>query len=114
VLTLVAPHYTLENTVLEQRKNQRFDLRLPFELLSGKAHEKAKTETRNVSSCGVMFLSEQPLEVGESVEYMITLPKAPGTRVDVRLHCMGKVVRHAQESTFAATLERYEFIRGKA
>ncbi len=59
-------------------------------------------------------MSEQPLEIGESIEYTITLPKAPGTRVDVRLHCMGKVVRQTQDTAFAATLERYEFIRGKA
>jgi hypothetical protein len=62
----------------------------------------------------VLFQTARPLEIGESIEYMIALPKAPGTRVDVRLHCMGKVVRQVQASSFAATLERYEFVRGKA
>jgi hypothetical protein len=60
----------------------------------------------------VLFNSELPLELGESIEYVITLPKAPGTRVDVKLRCMGKVVRRVQDDGFAATLERYEFIRG--
>lgn len=72
------------------------------------------TETRDLSSSGVMFRSSEPLEIGESIEYMITLPKTPGTRSEVRLHCMGKVVRQPEESAFAATLERYEFVRGKA
>jgi PilZ domain len=93
----------------EQRRNQRFDLRLPFELLTG---PKAKGETRNVSSCGVLFRSPKPIEIGEPIEYMITFPKAPGTRVDVRLRCVGTVVRIETGSTFAATMERYEFIRG--
>jgi PilZ domain len=93
----------------EQRRSQRFDLRLPFELLRG---PKAKGETRNVSSSGVLFRSPKPMEIGAPVEYLITLPKAPGTRVDVRLRCVGTIVRGETHSTFAATLERYEFVRG--
>jgi hypothetical protein len=98
-------------TAMEQRKNQRFDLRLPFEIVAGGAKTKSKGETRNVSSCGVLFMSKTPVEIGASIEYMITLPKAPGTRSDVRLRCIGKVVRSEQQSRFAATLERYEFVR---
>ena len=56
-------------------------------------------------------MSPAPVEVGESIEYLITLPKIPGSRVDVRLRCVGKVVRSAAASAFAATLERYEFLR---
>jgi hypothetical protein len=97
--------------VIEQRKNQRFDLRLPFEIVGGPPRTKSKGETRNVSSAGVLFTSQAPVEVGESIEYLITLPKVPGSRVDVRLHCVGKVVRNAPKSAFAATLERYEFLR---
>ncbi len=98
---------------MEQRKNQRFDLRLPLEIIDGATKAKSKGETRNVSSCGVLFLSKAPVVVGESIEYMITLPKTPGTRSDVRLRCIGKVVRSDQPSRFAATLERYEFVRQK-
>ena len=97
--------------MIEQRKNQRFDLRLPFEIVGGPPRTKSKGETRNVSSAGVLFTSQAPVEVGESIEYLITLPKVPGSRVDVRLHCVGKVVRNAPKSAFAATLERYEFLR---
>jgi hypothetical protein len=96
---------------MEQRKNQRFDLRLPFEIVGGAAKNKSKGETRNVSSCGVLFMSKMPVEVGTSIEYLITLPKAPGARSDVRLRCIGKVVRSEEQSRFAATLERYEFVR---
>ena len=107
-------HFKLKNTVTEQRKNQRFDLRLPFEIIGGARRTKSKGETRNVSSAGVLFTSQAPIEIGESIEYMITFPKVPGSRVDVRLRCVGKVVRSAPQSAFAATLERYEFLRHRA
>ena len=107
-MTLDVPLYKLGITVTEQRKHQRFDLRLPFEIVAG---NKAKGETRNVSSCGVLFTSKVPVEVGSAIEYLITLPKAPGTRAEVRLRCVGKVVRTEDQSRFAATMERYEFVR---
>ena|SRR5689334_17492130 len=98
----------------EQRRNQRFGLRLPFELLRSGARTKVAGQTQNVSSGGVLFFSQQQVTVGDSIEYLITLPQAPGTRVDVRLRCMGKVLREENESVYAATLERYEFLRDPA
>jgi hypothetical protein len=98
--------------MIEQRKHQRFDLRMPMEILGGKS-QRPKGETRNVSSCGVLFAAPGPVQVGEPIEYVITLPKAPGARLDVHLRCVGKVVRSHQPAAFAATLERYEFVRGK-
>ena len=86
-------------------------MRLPFEIVGGAPRTKSKGETRNVSSAGVLFTAPARVEVGESIEYLITLPKVPGSRVDVRLRCVGKVVRSAPKSAFAATLERYEFLR---
>ncbi|SRR5579871_5090212 len=99
--------------MIEQRKNQRFDLRLPLELLGSAAASESSGETRNMSSCGVLFTCDRGFDIGESIEYMITLPKAPGTRAEVRLRCVGKIVRNTEDSSIAATLERYEFVRGK-
>lgn len=100
--------------MIEQRKHQRFELRLPFELVRGEARLKAVGETKNVSSSGVLFQMGDAVEVGESIEYLITFPKVPGSKSEVRLRCAGKVVRNETEETFAATLERYEFVRSKA
>ena len=96
--------------MLEQRRNQRFDLRLPFEIVRAGANLKSVGETRNLSSTGVLFKSAATVEVGQPIEYLITFPKTPGSRAVVRLKCIGKVVR-GEEATFAATLERYEFVR---
>ena len=99
--------------MIEQRKNQRFDLRLPLELVRNEAQSKTVGETKNMSSSGVLFTVGSPVEVGEPIEYLITFPKAPGSKAEVRLRCVGKVLRTDPEETFAATLERYEFIRAR-
>ena len=97
--------------VFEQRKSRRFELRLPFELLrSGRQAALESGETRNVSSCGVLFRSTGHLEPGDVVEYAITLP-GTSDGIEVRLRCKGKVVRQVSETETAATLERYEFVR---
>jgi hypothetical protein len=100
--------------VTEQRKNQRFELRLPFQIIGSGPFPKTAGETRNLSSSGVLFTSASPLPVGEPIEYVIVFPKTPGTRNEVRLRCVGKVLREDTQSAFAATLERYEFVRQPA
>jgi hypothetical protein len=105
----------------DQRKSKRFELRLPIELVrSGASTLGTVSETRNVSSGGVLFASEAQLPVGEQIEYFITLPTGKSAG-GVRLHCMGTVIRletrptrlREKERPFnvAATLERYEFVR---
>lgn len=96
----------------EQRKNQRFDLRLPLELIRNGNNPKMIGETKNVSSSGVLFTSNASISIGEPIEYLITFPKPAGSRTEVRIRCVGKVLREDPESKFAATLERYEFLRG--
>jgi PilZ domain len=101
------------NNVTEQRKHRRFEMKLPFEIIRSEANAKAAGETNNVSSAGVLFTSETSIQVGEPIEYVITFPKAAGSRFEVRLRCVGTVLRADAESKFAATLERYEFVRGR-
>jgi len=113
-LTLNLSGYKVEGTVIEQRKNRRFELKLPFQIVRTGAAPRSNGETKNVSSSGVLFSTPTPVEVGEPIEYLITFPKAPGTHAEVRIRCMGKVLRNDPDETFAATLERYEFVRSKA
>jgi hypothetical protein len=97
--------------VTDQRKAIRFDLKLPVELLrAGTVPEPRIAETRNLSSNGVLFIADVALPVGETIEYFITLPVAHAQR-QVRIRCVGKVVRHDGGNGMAATLERYEFVR---
>lgn len=89
-------------------------MRLPFQIVGSGTNMKGNGETKNVSSSGVLFTSKSPVPVGDAIEYMITFPKAPGSPSQVRLRCVGKVLRKERETWFAATLERYEFVRQPA
>ena len=101
----------------EQRKTKRFDLRLPLELIRAGSQRISKLgETKNLSSGGVLFTSDMDFEIGELIEYLITLPTAVAPITEVRLRCMGKVIRRDPSPKYtgaavAATVERYEFVR---
>lgn len=108
----------------EQRKTKRFEIQLPLELVRAGSEPISRAgETRNMSSGGVLFTSEAEMPVGDSIEYLVTLPNAMAGN-PVRLRCMGKVIRNQgmqpaepaaarRPFAIAATLERYEFIRAK-
>ena len=98
----------------EQRKARRYDMRLPLELVRfGKIEASGRGETRNVSSKGVLFRSDARFQIGESIEYLITLPF--GSHDDQpRISCLGRVVRCSPRAEVAVTLERYEFVRATA
>ena len=98
----------------EQRKSNRFELRLPLELVrNGSERVSEMCVTKNLSSTGVLFRTDRAVELGQHVEYLITLPPS-GDGADVRIRCVGKVIRQANDAEFAATLERYEFVRDSA
>jgi hypothetical protein len=83
-----------------------------MQILGPEAVSGFRGETRNLSSGGVLFTTPPlPLTPGDPIEYMITLSLASGTLDSVRIHCMGKLVRKDEPTSFAATLERYEFLR---
>ncbi|MCL4794765.1 MAG: PilZ domain-containing protein [Bryobacteraceae bacterium] len=101
---------------MDQRRARRYEIRLPVEVVRAGAHRvSAPGETCNVSSGGVLFTHlAMPVEVGQPVEYLIDLPTGPHLG-GVRLRCLGTVVRRDENSqALAATLERYEFIRGRS
>ncbi len=99
----------------ERRRKKRFTLRLPLELIrSGSTPVQQTGQTKNVGPTGVLFLAETVvLQIGDAIEYRITLP---GPVDDVILHCWGRVLRKQDRPccTYAATLERYDFVRHEA
>lgn len=71
-------------------------------------------QTRDISSMGVCFFSRTEIEVGDRIEYVITLS---GSAPPVRIRCLGKVLRSAlspedsAQFEVAVTMERYQFVR---
>lgn len=108
--------------VNEQRKAQRFELKLQMTLVrTGSRDVLEVCETRNVSSGGVLFRSLAPIAVGTVIEYVIQWPALAPETPGVSLRCVGKVIRldgdlevdDPNTTTVAATLERYQFVRVK-
>jgi hypothetical protein len=99
----------------DQRKAKRFEMKLPLELhRAGSESLQEACETRNLSSGGVLFHTGLPIEVGDLIEYYITLPPNSAAEEPVRLRCRGKVLRRERagdQAHVAASLERYEFVR---
>lgn len=110
---------------MEQRKAKRFEMKLPLKVVrNGVRPFSGAGETRNLSSAGVLFASDTKIEVGEPIEYVISLSPNSGAPNPVDLHCLGKVTRldatapEWQNGSLpfevAVTLERYEFVRAQA
>jgi hypothetical protein len=99
-------------STLEQRKSKRFELKLPVAVTrAGSESKEQSAETMNVSSGGILLAGAVDVTVGQAIEYYISLPTGEKSG-DVRLRCMGKVLRKDEDlGTLAATLERYEFVR---
>jgi len=104
---------------MDQRKTRRFELELPLSITrSGSERVAHAGRTKNISSSGVLFTAGTEPDLGGPIEYIIALNHDGPYAVNLR--CIGKVVRaermpananHAYE--IAATLERYEFVRGR-
>jgi hypothetical protein len=118
----IAPNIKITDT-MEQRRARRFQLQLPLSITrSGAERVVLPGFTKNISSSGVLFTMNREPDLGGPIEYMIVLNREGPQSVSLR--CMGKVLRAdrvgvtAEEAStsfqIAATLERYEFVRGRA
>jgi hypothetical protein len=107
---------------MEQRRTRRFQLHLPLSITrSGAERVTYPGLTQNISSSGVLFTSERQPDLGGPIEYVIVLNRDGPQSVSLR--CMGKILRADRVATspdndganfqIAATLERYEFVRGR-
>jgi hypothetical protein len=99
----------------ERRASRRFTMALPLALRlpdsSGLVEKHG--ETRDVSFRGLYFWTDQKLEAGITIEFVLTLPKEITMTRDVNIHCFGRVTRvepHQETRGVAARIERYEFL----
>ncbi len=90
---------------------------LPVAIKLDKNNAEKTVHTKDISSSGVYFEFSAPIDVGSSLEFILTLPGEITQGNAVRVRCRGKVVRVDRTSGdgdtlgLAATIERYEFVR---
>lgn len=102
----------------DKRRARRFPMNLPA-MIKGEEIEEDPQENKtcNVSSRGVYLECASPLDVGMTLEFVLTLPVRGTKGRPVRIKCVGQVVRVDQAESegkplgVAATIERYEFLR---
>jgi len=82
---------------------------------SGTVEQRGRT--RDVSFRGLYFTIEAKLELGNELEFVLTLPKEITQAGDVHIRCFGQVVRVEEQDGdrgVAARIERYEFLPAPA
>jgi hypothetical protein len=92
-------------------------LRLPILITQiGSLAVERSGETLDISSAGVSFELLNELQPGERIEYLITLSSSVH---DVKLRCLGKVLRSVRPDgsnsrvEIAVTIDRYHFVRAE-
>lgn len=103
----------------ERRVARRFTMSLPLRVLAreSRSHE-LRAQTRDVSYQGLYFLADAPFEVGNEIEFVLTLPKLVAQTGEVDIRCRGQIVRVETATNghvgVAAKIERYEFLPATA
>jgi len=103
----------------ERRIARRFNMSLPLRVLPRESRtSELRTHTRDVSYRGLYFLAEAQFEVGNEIEFVLTLPRQIAQTSDVDIRCRGQIVRVESTSNgqmgVAAKIERYEFMPATA
>ncbi|MFB3814662.1 MAG: PilZ domain-containing protein [Terriglobales bacterium] len=97
----------------KKRHARRFPLQLPVAVTA--SNRRQCTETENISAGGVLLQLDSDIEVGATVEFTISMPKASlGAPKDVVVNCVGRVVRckpAGRRRTIAVVIDEYEFAR---
>jgi len=103
----------------ERREARRFNMNLPMRVLprEAKGHE-LNAQTRDLSYQGLYFLAEADFQVGNEIDFVITLPQKVTQSGDVHIRCQGKIVRIEPTENgrmgIAAKIVRYEFMPAAA
>jgi hypothetical protein len=103
----------------ERREARRFTMTLPLRVFPPEASgTELKAQTRDVSYRGLYFLTSAKFNVGNPIEFVITLPEQVTQSGDVNIRCHGQIVRVEPGENghigIAAKIDRYEFVPAAA
>lgn len=108
----------MEETIYERRGASRFPLRVPVSVQYGPKGAKLNrlaAETRDISSSGICFYVNAPIEPGSDVEFTLTMRREVTRTEDIRVRCRAKGVRvqassEDQRIVVAVRIESYQFL----
>lgn len=98
----------------EKRSTRRYALELPITITYA---DNASTElialARDVSSRGVFMYVDREFAEGETIEFLMTLPREITLADPIRVQCTGRVLRLETKNRrqgIAVTIEKYDFV----
>jgi hypothetical protein len=103
---------------IERRSSQRFDVQLPVSLRMANAAKESRCLTQDVSASGTLLYSDQSLPESSSVELTFVMPSEITFEGNLRVRCLGKILRVTPPQigayySVAVHFERYEFLPDK-
>ena len=95
---------------VERRSSVRFPIDQPvrYKVLSRRSKDTGSGRTVNISSTGVLFSAEPPLNLGERVELSVNWPAQLDNKQPLKLVASGRVVR-VYNGAAAMVIDRHEF-----
>jgi hypothetical protein len=101
----------LWNTAMSERRTSgRFPIEreVRYKVISRRGQEAGTGKTVNISSSGILFSTEQPLETGKQVEISVAWPAQLNNQTPLKLVARGRLVR-VEDHRAALEIQHYEF-----
>jgi hypothetical protein len=103
---------------IERRAAQRFDLQLPVSLHVANEGKENRSLTHDLSAAGTLLYTDRCLVENASVELTFVMPSEITFDGNLRVRCLGKVLRVAPPQvgtnySIAIHFEHYEFLADK-
>jgi len=89
---------TIPPVQVERRAGQRFPFLLPVSLRDVTTGAEALGFTQDISSRGVFFFTEMPLQEGAAIELTLNMPSEITLGASMRVRCRGQVLRVVRPS----------------
>jgi hypothetical protein len=96
--------------ILERRSSGRFPIERDarYKIVEGKAVILGMGKTVDISSSGIRFTTESPLQAGRRLELSVSWPAQLNNGCPLKLVALGRVVR-CDSKTASLAIEKYEF-----
>ncbi len=96
--------------ILERRSSGRFPIERDarYKIVEGKAVILGTGKTVDISSSGIRFTTESPLQTGRRLELSVSWPAQLNNGCPLKLVALGRVVR-CDNKTASLAIEKYEF-----
>ena len=104
---------------MDARTGRRFPVHIPVRVGDTPASAEHVGTTENISTSGAYFWLDTPPEIGSIIECEMTIPsKTIGSKTDVTLRCLARVIRtdapsKGSQTGVACVIDSYEFVRPK-